>query len=511
MRRQQADPDLGQQPDHLEPAFLDARAGSEAPRRAAGRDRPVPQRAPPRSATSTSRCMPGTDAALALGMMHVLIRDGLVDRDYVERYTLGFDALRRARAPNGRRSAWRRSAASRPTQIERARARLRHDTPGGDPRQLRHAAARRRRQRRARDRLPAGADRRVARSGRRRAALVVGHLSRSTRAALERPDLIRGRPRTINMSAIGDALHDADAAGPSAIFVYNSNPVAVAPESAKVRAGLRARRPVHRRPRAVPDRHRRLRRHPAAGDDAARARRHPQFVRPPVRAWPTTPSIAPLGEALPQHRGVPAAGGARWASTSPASATATTTSRARRSTRDDPRMRGLDWDALKRDGFRRLNVPDAVRAVRAGRLPDAVGQVRVLSRDAARRTATIRCPHVIRRANRAETQSGARARAIRWRSSRRRRATSSTRRSPTCPRSSPRKARRGCVIHPDDAAPRGIAAGDWVRIHNDRGAFHATARVSDRARPGVVVAPSIWWQKLVAGRRERQRGDRARR
>ena len=37
--------------------------------------------------------MPGTDAALAYAIMHVLIRDGLVDRDYVDRYTVGFDAL----------------------------------------------------------------------------------------------------------------------------------------------------------------------------------------------------------------------------------------------------------------------------------------------------------------------------------------------------------------------------------------------------------------------------------
>ena len=44
VREQQADPDLGQQPDRVEPALLDARAGGEAPRRAAGRDRSVPQR-----------------------------------------------------------------------------------------------------------------------------------------------------------------------------------------------------------------------------------------------------------------------------------------------------------------------------------------------------------------------------------------------------------------------------------------------------------------------------------
>src|ERR1700693_1851892 len=38
--------------------------------------------------------LPGTDAALALGMMHVLIAEDLLDRDYIERYTLGFDELK---------------------------------------------------------------------------------------------------------------------------------------------------------------------------------------------------------------------------------------------------------------------------------------------------------------------------------------------------------------------------------------------------------------------------------
>ena len=55
------------------------------------------------------------------------------------------------------------------------------------------------------------------------------------------------------------------------------------------------------------------------------------------------------------------------------------------------------------------------------------------------------------------------------------------------------------LIHPDDASPRAIVTGTTVRIHNDRGAFHAAAEVTDRARPGVVVAPSIWWRKLAPG------------
>src|SRR4029434_5950789 len=57
-------------------------------------------------------------------------------------------------------------------------------------------------------------------------------------AALERPDLIRGRPRTINMSSIGNALLQTNDPPIRALFVYNSNPVDVAPDSAKVAAGF---------------------------------------------------------------------------------------------------------------------------------------------------------------------------------------------------------------------------------------------------------------------------------
>ena len=48
----------------------------------------------------------------------------------------------------------------------------------------------------------------------------------------------------------------------------------------------------------------------------------------------------------------------------------------------------------------------------------------------------------------------------------------------------------------DDAALRGIEDGAQVRVFNDRGEFIATARVGDAVRPGVVIAPSIWWNKF---------------
>jgi len=52
-------------------------------------------------------------------------------------------------------------------------------------------------------------------------------------------------------------------------------------------------------------------------------------------------------------------------------------------------------------------------------------------------------------------------------------------------------------IHPDDAAPRGIADGARVRVHNDRGVHRCRAEVTTYTRPGVVVGLGIWWRKLA--------------
>ncbi|HEY0386501.1 MAG TPA: molybdopterin dinucleotide binding domain-containing protein, partial [Pyrinomonadaceae bacterium] len=54
-------------------------------------------------------------------------------------------------------------------------------------------------------------------------------------------------------------------------------------------------------------------------------------------------------------------------------------------------------------------------------------------------------------------------------------------------------------IHPTDAAPRGIQDGDTVRAFNERGSCMLSAVVTTRAREGVVVSPSVWWNKLSPG------------
>ena len=180
--------------------------------------------------------MPGTDAALALGMMHVLIADDLVDHDYIARHTIGFEGLRERAAdyPPERVARICGIAAETVTQLARAYGTTRPAVIRVNYGMQRHAGGGN--AIRAVACLPAlvGAWRDPAGG----ALLSSSGTYPVDVSALERPDLIRGTPRTINMSVIGDALLDENAPPIRAIYVYNSNPVAVAPESAKVAAGF---------------------------------------------------------------------------------------------------------------------------------------------------------------------------------------------------------------------------------------------------------------------------------
>jgi anaerobic selenocysteine-containing dehydrogenase len=60
------------------------------------------------------------------------------------------------------------------------------------------------------------------------------------------------------------------------------------------------------------------------------------------------------------------------------------------------------------------------------------------------------------------------------------------------------------VLHPADAASRQVNDGDQVRVFNSRGSFVCAAQVSDDARPGVLVAPMGWWNSDYAGGRSGQ-------
>src|SRR5215213_7442875 len=180
--------------------------------------------------------LPGTDGALALGMMHALIRDGLIDRDYIERYTIGFEALARRVQdyPPERMAKLCGLKTQEVEQLARGYGTIRPAAIRLNYGMQRHAgggiAAR------TIACLPAlvGAWRDVAGG----LVLTTADFYGFDHAALERPDLLAGRrPRTINHSQLGDALTSADPPV-LATIVYNNNPVAVCPESDKVIAGF---------------------------------------------------------------------------------------------------------------------------------------------------------------------------------------------------------------------------------------------------------------------------------
>jgi molybdopterin guanine dinucleotide-containing S/N-oxide reductase-like protein len=185
---------------------------------------------------------PGTDVALALGMMHVIIGENLHDADFVARHTLGFDELRKRvqEYPPQRVAAWtgiaaadivrlaREYATCRPAAI-RVNYGVQRSENGGMA--MRSIAM-----------LPC-----ITGSWKE----VGGGLQLSTsggfpldKAALERPDLMKsgplGRPaRLVNMTELGKVLTFPGSPPVQALFVYNSNPAAIAPNHNDVVRGLR--------------------------------------------------------------------------------------------------------------------------------------------------------------------------------------------------------------------------------------------------------------------------------
>ena len=198
--------------------------------------------------TRTAQCSdwylpinPGTDAALALGLMHVIINENLFDADYVNRYTIGFEELK-ARAqqyPPEKVAHWtgisaedirklaREYATQRPSVI-RVNYGIQRSERGGMST-------------RAVTMLPC-----LIGSWKELGGGLQMSLSGSfglNKAALEMPELMQkalGRPaRIVNMVQLGTALNTLDAPPIRALFVYNSNPAAVCPNHNEVVRGLK--------------------------------------------------------------------------------------------------------------------------------------------------------------------------------------------------------------------------------------------------------------------------------
>jgi len=433
--------------------------------------------------------LPGTDGALALAMMHVLIRDGLVDRDYVAKHTVGFEPLaERVRRYTPEWAAGvcglkpeeivglaREYGTIRPAAIRLNYGMQRHAGGGIAARTIAC--------------LPAlvGAWRDAAGG----IVLTTADFYGFDHAALERPDLLgERRPRVINHAQLGDALTSAEPPV-KAVIVYNNNPVAVCPESDKVIAGFRredlfcvvmdsfltdtADYADIVLPATTQLEHRDV---------------HKSYGHLYVLA--NNPAIAPVGESLPNSE-VFRRLAARMGFDEPCFRDSDEDLCRQALASTSPRMRGIAWDAVKESGWQRLSVPERFAPFAEGGFPTPSGKCEFYS-EALARQGLDPLPFYNPPAESATSNPAL------------------TRRYPLAFLSPParnflnssfanlkrfRDLEGGprLEMHPEDAAARGIRDGDTVRVFNDRGSFTLTARVNGRPRRGVVVAPSVWWKK----------------
>jgi anaerobic selenocysteine-containing dehydrogenase len=449
----------------------------------------------PRRTETADKChqhialLPGTDGALALGLMHELIVNDWLDHDYIARHTEGWPGLReRALAWPPERTAQvcgisadevrglaRDYGTTRPAAI-RLNYGMQRVRGGGNA--VRLVAV-----------LPClvGAWRHAAGG----VLLSASGWFRTVRndAALQRPDLLSRRtPRTINMSTIGDDLlreggerrADGSAFGPKieALIVYNSNPVAVAPESPKVVQGFR-REDLF----TVVLEH-------FLTDTAD----HADYVLPATTqlehldvhasyghtyVMMNEAAIAPLGQARPNTQ-IFRDLARQMGFTEPCF-------------RDDDETlaraafkTSVDFDALREHGWAKLPIADAPFA--EGGFPTPSGKclidspVHGVPDDVPNYESVRSSPELARRYPLAMISPPARnflnSSFVNVKSLR------------------DIEAEPRLEMHAADAAARGITGPTRVRVFNARGSTECIALPSPRARPGVVNGLGIWWRKL---------------
>jgi len=445
----------------------------------------------PRRSETADKCdlhlaiKPGTDAALALALMHELITHGWLDHDYIAQYTLGFDALRE------RAMQW---------PPERAAPVCGLDVQ--DIRQLAHDYAH---TRPAGIRLNYGVQRSRGGGNAVRAIACLPALTgawrhpgggvlmsatqhaRANNIGLQRPDLhTNTKAPLINMSTIGDALHTPGLV--EAMIVYNSNPVAVAPESAKVVSGF-AREDLF----TVVLEH-------FMTDTADYA----DLVLPAttqLEHWDihnsyghtdvvlNQPAIAPVGEAKTNtqiFRELSVRLGLDHPLLQESDEALLQT--ALQSPSNLNSAAPVTWDALKQHGFAHWPVADAPFA--QGGFPTPSGKCEFFSeRLAAMGQDPV--PDYLPNHEQADSQATYPLAMI---SPPARNFLNSTFVNVKSLRDM--EGEPLLEIHPQDAQARQVNDGDMVRVFNARGSYHCKAQVTTRAQPGMVVGLGVWWRKL---------------
>lgn len=451
----------------------------------------------PRRTRTADQCdehvapLPGTDAALALALMHVIFAEGLEDKDYLERHTLGADDLRRraseyaperaaeicgVEAATIRRLA-REYATTRPAAIRLNYGLQRH---AGGGMAVRTVLC-----------LPAvtGAWRDAAGG----ALLSTSGAFPLNTNALVRPDLIpTPHPRTLNMSALGDALTRVSDPPVRALYVYNSNPAAVAPDQSRVLAGLRREdlfTVVHEQfltdtcdfadivlPATTQLEH----------FDLHKAYGHFYLTI-------NLPAIKPLHEAKPNSE-VFRLLAARLNFTEDCFKDSDEEIARQALDTDHPALRGVTLDVLRERGWVRLNLAEEYAPFADGRFGTASGKCELYSERLAAQGLPAVPDFIPPKESRASAPELAREFPLALITPAAHAFLNSS--FANLPKQLRQERAPFVEINPQDAAARNIQDGDRVRAFNARGACELRAVVTTRARAGVVVSPSVWWNKL---------------
>ena len=443
---------------------------------------------------------PGTDAALALGIMHILWRDGLQDDDYLQKHCLGGDLLReralseyapeRVAYITGIPVSDIEKLAHEYGTISPALIRLNYGMQrhGGGGMAVRAITC-----------LPAiiGSWRNIGGG----ALLSTSKLYPFDTNALERPDLIPAGTRTINMTQLAEALL-GELPGPPvrAMYVYNSNPAAICPDQSRVLKGMR-------REDLFTVVHEQFQTDTADYADivlpATTQLEHFDIHGSYGHLFIQTnePAIAPLHEAKSNtdvFRLLAKAMGFE-----PELFQISDEQLAEESLQLNGHVKypppqafvGISLERLKREGPIRLNLPANYTPFAEGNFGTPSGKCELYS-PALAKQGLDPLPNYTPPHEDPQTRPDLAAK------------YPLQMLSPPVPEflnstfvnidSLRGQAREPTLaIHPADATPRRIMDGQWVRIFNDRGSFRARAIVAETVKPGVVVSQSIWWNRYT--------------
>ena len=431
--------------------------------------------------------IPGTDAALALGLLHTVVDLGCEDRDYLANHTVGWEAFRRRilEFPPARVAAitgideqrivelGTRIAHTRPTAIRTSQGVQRH---AGGGMTLRTLAC-----------IP-GVTGDWQRPGGGLVYTTDGYFG-ANRDALVRDDLISRPVRKLSMTRLGEGLLEVADPPVMALIVYAANPVASTPHQNKVRRGL-AREDLFT---VVMEQF--------ATDTVDYA----DIVLPATMqtehtdlhdgyghiylAW-NDPAVAPPGECLSTSETFRRLA-RRMGLTEPCLYDSDDAMAAQLLDSDHPSLAGITLERLRAEGWVRLNYPSPFLPYADG-FPTPSGKLELYSERAAAAghdpLAGYTPPREVGDRRLARTYPfalviGASHFAIN-----------------TIFANHPELGRRAgaprVTMNPEDASARGVAAGQSVRIFNDRGSFVAEIDVSDGVRPGVLASTKGPWLKL---------------